>query len=222
MLRAVPRLRPSLLAAARPGARAALVRARGLSGSAVLEFLTKDGRFSPAQAARAAQVLAAVSGSGGDAETLRLLRQMGDVGLDALQQSVSREESSRGSAQGDAKPVTFHVECLRDGHSFSVTTRSGETLYDVVHSGGAENELRERLECACGGEMMCSTCHVYVDAASYVKLPKPEEAELDMLDLAYEFREGQSRLGCQVRLSEALDGMRITLPKAANNFYGKG
>ena len=73
---------------------------------------------------------------------------------------------------------------------------------------------------ACVGLVLLGLAHLVV--AFRDGLPKPEEAELDMLDLAYEFRDGQSRLGCQVRLSEGLDGMRITLPKAANNFYGKG
>ena len=69
---------------------------------------------------------------------------------------------------------------------------------------------------ACGGETACSTCHLYVDAAFFKKLPEVSEAEEDMLDLAAGLKPN-SRLGCQVFAAENLDGMVVEMPKEVNN-----
>lgn len=69
---------------------------------------------------------------------------------------------------------------------------------------------------ACGGETACSTCHLYIDAASFKKLPEVSEAEEDMLDLAAGLQPN-SRLGCQVFAAENLDGMVVEMPKEVNN-----
>ena len=69
---------------------------------------------------------------------------------------------------------------------------------------------------ACGGETACSTCHLYVDEASFKKLPEVSEAEEDMLDLAAGLKPN-SRLGCQVFAAEGLDGMVLLMPKEVNN-----
>ena len=66
--------------------------------------------------------------------------------------------------------------------------------------------------------MSCSTCHVILDPESYKKLDPPSEAELDMLDLAFEPTE-TSRLGCQIEMEEQLDGMTITIPSGTNNLW---
>lgn len=60
----------------------------------------------------------------------------------------------------------------------------------------------------CGGMALCSTCHVYVESGH--ELPEMSEAEEDMLDQAF-FVEDNSRLGCQVRITAALDGLRVQL-----------
>ena len=69
---------------------------------------------------------------------------------------------------------------------------------------------------ACGGETACSTCHLYIDATSFKKLPEISEAEEDMLDLAAGLKPN-SRLGCQVFAAENLDGMVVEMPKEVNN-----
>ena len=78
--------------------------------------------------------------------------------------------------------------------------------------------LGEYLECACGGNMSCSTCHVILDERSYSKIDPPCEAELDMLDLAFEPTE-TSRLGCQIIMCKELDGMTVTIPRGVNNMW---
>ena len=63
----------------------------------------------------------------------------------------------------------------------------------------------------CGGFPDCGTCHVYVDKDWYEKLPKKEEGEEDMLDLAYE-PNCYSRLSCQIMISNELEGLIVRLP----------
>ena len=65
---------------------------------------------------------------------------------------------------------------------------------------------------ACGGECACSTCHVVLPKDFYDSLPKPSEEELDMLDLASGLTE-TSRLGCQVDVTAAFDGLVVAIPK---------
>lgn len=72
----------------------------------------------------------------------------------------------------------------------------------------------EPLEAECGGACMCATCHVYVDEAWVDKLPKIQVMEEDMLaDTACE-RRANSRLSCQIEVSEDLDGLVLHLPEA--------
>lgn len=70
---------------------------------------------------------------------------------------------------------------------------------------------------ACGGSCACSTCHIIVtDDAMYDALPEPEDDENDMLDLAFGLTE-TSRLGCQVKMARALDGLVVRLPSMTRN-----
>ncbi|MDG5497874.1 2Fe-2S iron-sulfur cluster binding domain-containing protein [Niveispirillum sp. SYP-B3756] len=69
------------------------------------------------------------------------------------------------------------------------------------------------LEGACEGSLACSTCHVVVTPEWYDLLPDAEEDEEDMLDLAFGLTK-TSRLGCQIRMTEELDGLTVKLPGA--------
>lgn len=72
------------------------------------------------------------------------------------------------------------------------------------------------IEGACEACMACSTCHVIVDRAHFDLLPDPTDEEEDLLDLAWGVRP-TSRLGCQVVVTDELDGMVLTLPAETNN-----
>ena len=72
------------------------------------------------------------------------------------------------------------------------------------------------LEGACEGSLACSTCHVIVAEACFDRLEEPTEDEEDMLDLAFGLTH-TSRLGCQIVITEELDGLRVTLPQATRN-----
>ena len=98
--------------------------------------------------------------------------------------------------------VTF-ITGNGDRKVFSATP--GMTLMEVARTNKID------MEAACDGTCACSTCHVFLDAATYAKLPKPSEDELDMLDLAPDVGK-TSRLACQVQVTELLDGVEATLP----------
>ncbi len=67
------------------------------------------------------------------------------------------------------------------------------------------------IDADCGGSMACATCHVYVEEKWLDKLPKAEEAEIDMIDMAYEPKKN-SRLSCQLIVSDELEGLTVTTP----------
>ena len=97
-----------------------------------------------------------------------------------------------------------------DGHEKVCEAPAGISVLEVVH----KNEIP--LEGACEGSLACSTCHVIVDQSFYDQLPEATEDEEDMLDLAFGLTH-TSRLGCQIIVSDALDGLRVTLPSATRN-----
>jgi 2Fe-2S ferredoxin len=67
------------------------------------------------------------------------------------------------------------------------------------------------IEAECGGACACATCHVYVDEAWRDKVGGPSPMEEDMLDFGYDVREN-SRLSCQIKVTEGLDGLVVTTP----------
>lgn len=86
----------------------------------------------------------------------------------------------------------------------------GHSLLRIAHDNNVD------IEGACEGAMACSTCHVIVSANWYDRLDPPTEDEEDMLDLAFGLTQ-TSRLGCQIVMSEALDGLTVKLPPASRN-----
>ena len=80
----------------------------------------------------------------------------------------------------------------------------------TVMEGAIQNDI-PGIDADCGGSMACATCHVYVEEKWLDKLPKPEEAEVDMIDMAFEPKKN-SRLSCQLIVSDELDGLKVTTP----------
>ena len=79
-----------------------------------------------------------------------------------------------------------------------------------VMEGAIQNEI-PGIDADCGGSMACATCHVYVEEKWLNKLSKAEEAEVDMIDMAYEPKKN-SRLSCQLIVSDELDGLTVFTP----------
>ena len=102
-------------------------------------------------------------------------------------------------------PKMVFVE--RDGTRKEVDAPLGLSVLEIAQRHGID------IEGACEGSLACSTCHVIVDPEWFGKLAGPTEDEEDMLDLAFDLQE-TSRLGCQIVMSEALDGLVVKLPAA--------
>ncbi|PWC52476.1 2Fe-2S iron-sulfur cluster-binding protein [Azospirillum sp. TSO22-1] len=83
----------------------------------------------------------------------------------------------------------------------------------TVMQGAVQNGV-EGIEAECGGSCACATCHCYVDEAFVDALPAPSETEEAMLECTAAERLPNSRLSCQLKVSEALDGLVLRLPEA--------
>ena len=92
----------------------------------------------------------------------------------------------------------------REGNVEELSAEVGLTLMEIVRDAGMD------IEAACGGCCACATCHLYVDKDWLSKLPAKEDDEESMLDQAFSVNDN-SRLGCQIELNEALDGIKIEL-----------
>lgn len=104
--------------------------------------------------------------------------------------------------------VIFVID--KEGTEKVVDAPLGLSLLEIAHHNDIE------LEGACEGSLACATCHVILDEEFYRKLKNPSEAEEDMLDLAFGLTQ-TSRLGCQIIVSEELDGIKVYLPSATRN-----
>lgn len=97
-----------------------------------------------------------------------------------------------------------------DGSETEVDAANGLSVLEVAH----KNDID--LEGACEGSLACSTCHVIVEEAWFDKLDEPTEEEEDMLDLAFGLQQ-TSRLGCQIIVSDELDGLKVSVPSETRN-----
>jgi len=80
----------------------------------------------------------------------------------------------------------------------------------TVMEGAVQNDV-PGIDADCGGGMACATCHVYVTDEWFDKVPKKEDGEEDMLDMAFEPKKN-SRLSCQIIVSDELDGLTVNIP----------
>jgi 2Fe-2S ferredoxin len=93
------------------------------------------------------------------------------------------------------------------GVARTVEGEVGSTVMETAIKNGVPG-----IEAECGGACACSTCHVYVDEAWREKTGEPSPMEEDMLDFAFEVKPN-SRLSCQIKVTEALDGLVVTTPE---------
>ena len=97
----------------------------------------------------------------------------------------------------------------KDNQKNSITIEVENGL--SVMEGAIQNNI-PGIDADCGGSMACATCHVYVEEKWLDKLPKIEEAEVDMIDMAFEPKKN-SRLSCQLIVSDELDGLEVKTPE---------
>jgi 2Fe-2S ferredoxin len=93
------------------------------------------------------------------------------------------------------------------GTARTVEAEVGSTVMETAIKNGVPG-----IEAECGGACACSTCHVYIDDAWREKVGEPSPMEEDMLDFAYEVKPS-SRLSCQIKVSEELDGLSVRTPE---------
>mgnify|MGYP003955456601 CR=1 FL=1 len=93
------------------------------------------------------------------------------------------------------------------GNSKTIEVEHGLTVME----GAIQNDI-PGIDADCGGSMACATCHVYVEDEWLNKIKKAEDAEIDMIDMANDPKKN-SRLSCQLIVSEELDGLVVTTPK---------
>jgi 2Fe-2S ferredoxin len=95
----------------------------------------------------------------------------------------------------------------KSGNSKTVEVEVGLSVME----GAIQNNI-PGIDADCGGSMACATCHVYVEEKWLNKLTKVEDAEVDMIDMAFEPKKN-SRLSCQLIVSNDLDGLTVTTPE---------
>ena len=95
----------------------------------------------------------------------------------------------------------------KSGNSKTLEVEKGLTVME----GAIQNNV-PGIDADCGGSMACATCHVYVEEKWLNKLPKPEEGEVDMIDMAFEPKKN-SRLSCQLIVTDEMDGLEVTTPE---------
>jgi 2Fe-2S ferredoxin len=95
-----------------------------------------------------------------------------------------------------------------DGTVHQVEAELGLTLME-----GAVNNEVPGIEAQCGGGCSCATCHVYVDPAWEDKLPEQDAMERAMLDMSASGLQGNSRLSCQITLTDELEGLVVQMPE---------
>ena len=93
------------------------------------------------------------------------------------------------------------------GNSKTVDVENGLSVME----GAIQNDV-PGIDADCGGSMACATCHVYVEEKCLDKLSKAEDGEIDMIDMAFEPQKN-SRLSCQLIVTNELDGLKVTTPK---------
>ena len=99
---------------------------------------------------------------------------------------------------------------IENGDKKEIEAESGLSILEIAH----KNDIN--LEGACEGSLACSTCHVIVEDKYFNQLEEASEDEEDMLDLAFGVTH-TSRLGCQIIMSEELDGITLTVPGETRN-----
>lgn len=95
-----------------------------------------------------------------------------------------------------------------NGREHVIEVATGLTVMEGARDNGVPG-----IEADCGGACACSTCHVYVASEWVDKLPPKDAMESDMLDFAWQPDPVRSRLTCQLRVSDALDGLVVNLPE---------
>ena len=103
--------------------------------------------------------------------------------------------------------MTKIIYIEHSGKEHTIDVQNGLTVME----GAVQNDI-PGIDADCGGSMACATCHVYVNDEWYNKLDEKTEGEDDMIDQAYDPKKN-SRLSCQITVSEKIEGLVVRLPE---------
>lgn len=103
--------------------------------------------------------------------------------------------------------MTKVVFNMNDGTQREVEAREGQSLMEAAVANAIAG-----IDAECGGSMSCATCHCYIDEAWFAATGERSEDEADMLEFAEKEMQATSRLSCQVTITQALDGLTVTIP----------
>jgi 2Fe-2S ferredoxin len=95
-----------------------------------------------------------------------------------------------------------------DGQRSTVDAKAGMSVMETA----IRNNVRG-IDAECGGSCSCATCHIYVDADFFDRLPPPDEMEAELLEGVAASREPTSRLSCQIAVTPELDGLTVRIPE---------
>jgi len=93
----------------------------------------------------------------------------------------------------------------RAGEKHDIDIEAGDSIMDPLR------ELDNGIEALCGGMCSCATCHIFLEPKWFEKMEAPQDDELELLEETECFRKGESRLSCQVKFTEELEGMTFTI-----------
>jgi 2Fe-2S ferredoxin len=93
----------------------------------------------------------------------------------------------------------------RAGEKHDIDIEAGDNIMDPLR------ELDNGIEALCGGMCSCATCHIFLEPKWFEKIEAPQDDELELLEETECFRKGESRLSCQVKFYEELEGMTFTI-----------
>ncbi|KAF8937442.1 hypothetical protein BGZ58_002706 [Dissophora ornata] len=160
---------------------------------------------------------------GGEQQPQSLFSTLGedlyeDDGLKELPNAVSVEsnkpvtQTTGATDANDTRKVKIVFETYQKVRT-EIDAKVGERILDIVKDKDpSRHGVHQALECTCGGQLECATCHVYIDYPYYARLPAVTDAEEDMLEYAVS-RKDTSRLGCQIKIQPEMEGMVVKLPQ---------
>ncbi|MBL8199081.1 MAG: 2Fe-2S iron-sulfur cluster binding domain-containing protein [Chromatiales bacterium] len=99
---------------------------------------------------------------------------------------------------------TIHVT-NRSGKKYTLKADNGLTLMEPLR------EIDDSIEALCGGMCSCASCHIFISPEWFKKVPGPQSDETELLEGTETFRAAESRLACQVKVTDAVDGMVLTV-----------
>lgn len=146
--------------------------------------------------------------------TLAHLQSFGKEGMEALSKSI-QESSQHDNTNAHELPTIITIDIPHHKTQHTLQWQQSVSLLQLCKH---HFELfGEYMEGTCGGTMSCCTCHVYLSPAMYEALPEPTDAELDMLDLAFQVK-STSRLACQVYINDDIlkldeEHVKVTIPE---------